>query len=128
MPPRGGRPIYDELPRIYRRTMKTTSPPIHLPLGPAAKLATLRRLDESRPWNTIDDIRHCLGRGGQFSGREIQIFFFADASPSLRAHCPTADCEATLNDWVWPREGVVIPGAQESALQSPSLFFPHNSA
>lgn len=104
--------------------MKTAPPQVHLPLGPAAQLATLRRLDESRSWTTIDDIRHCLGCGRQFSAQEIQIFFFADSSPSLRAHCPTPGCEAPLSDWVWPRESVLIPGAQERALQSPSHFFP----
>lgn len=106
------------------RVMKPSSAPVLLPLGAAAKLATLRRLDNARSWTRIEDIRHCLGCGAQFSGREIQIFFFADGSPSLRAHCPTPDCEAPLSDWVWPRESVYIPGARERALQSPSHHFP----
>ncbi|MEP6822054.1 MAG: hypothetical protein ABI946_06870 [Chthoniobacterales bacterium] len=99
--------------------MTKNSPPVHLPLGPAAKLATLRRLDEARSWTTIDDIRDCLRCGGQFSGQQVQVFYCADSSPALRAHCPTPDCEAPLSEWVWPRENALVPGAQEKAVQSP---------
>lgn len=99
------------------------TPPIPLPLGSAAKLSALRRLDSSRPWKSLDDTRRCLQCGRQFTGRDIQIIFLGERGAILRAHCPTASCEAPVNDWVLPREQVYIPGAEEKAVQPPLRFF-----
>lgn len=93
-----------------------------LPLGSEAKLAALRQLDGLRPWNSLEDVRHCTRCGRLFHGREIQILVRVDGPGLLLARCPTEGCGAEPDEWVCRRDELMVPGAEEEAVSEPRSF------
>lgn len=87
-------------------------PPIEL-LDPD-KLHILRRLDQFRAWQSLDDKRYCLSCGKLITGREILVVGGTRGSGPLRVICPTRGCHSIPMDWVLPTDEVL---AKQSEYQ-----------
>jgi hypothetical protein len=68
----------------------------------ADKLDTLRRLDQFREWQSLDEKRYCLVCGNLITGREIQVTAGSPETGPLRLVCPTEHCNSIPMDWVIP--------------------------
>ena len=84
-------------------------------LSDEEKLDILRRLDEFRPWHSLDQKRYCLVCGEMITGRQIQMNESARGGTALRVVCPTKHCDATPIEWVLPTEDVLIKIAMVEA-------------
>jgi hypothetical protein len=80
------------------------------------KLDILRRLDQFRGWESVDDQRYCLSCGEIITGRQIQVIGGTRGTGPLRLVCPTQRCPAIAMDWVLPTADVL---ARFTALSSP---------
>ena len=80
-------------------------PPIQLSDGD--KLDTLRRLDQFRKWNSLDDRRYCLCCGNIITGADIQVVGGTRGTGPLRAICPTERCNSIPMDWALPTDEVL---------------------
>jgi hypothetical protein len=76
------------------------SPPVQL--SDEDKLAVLRRLDQFRPWQSLDDERICWRCGRQMTGREIIVIGGSRGCGPLRIICPTRMCNSVPIDWLTP--------------------------
>ena len=74
------------------------------PIQPGAedKLATLRRLDKSRAWNTLDDQLYCTSCKSIISGRQIEVVGGTNGLRALHLKCSTPGCLSTPADWIVP--------------------------
>jgi hypothetical protein len=63
------------------------------------KLDTIRRLDSSGTWESLDDRRYCTVCKKTFSGRQIEVARSARRLNRLSLHCPTVACDSTPEDW-----------------------------
>jgi hypothetical protein len=79
------------------------------------KLEVLRRLDQFRPWPTLDEKRYCLVCGKIITGRQIQVAGGTYGNGPLRLSCPTERCHSIPMDWVLPTDEVLA----NFALQEP---------
>jgi hypothetical protein len=70
----------------------------------ADKLDTLRRLDQFREWQSLDERRYCLVCGNLIAGRKIQVTGGSPETGPLRLVCPTEDCNSIPMDWVHPTD------------------------
>jgi hypothetical protein len=77
-------------------------------LSDQEKLDTLRRLDQFRKWDSLDEKRYCLVCGEIITGRQINIIGATHANGPLRIVCPTAHCDAVPMEWVQPTDDVLI--------------------
>ena len=85
------------------------------------KLDVLRRLDQFRRWDSLDDKRLCLECGKIISGRQIEVVGGTRAMGPLRLQCPTEDCNAIAMDWALPNGGTAPVRAARTALPPPKL-------
>jgi hypothetical protein len=81
-------------------SMLSPSQPIRT--GAEDKLAALRRLDESRAWNTLDDQLYCTGCKSIISGRQIEVVGGTNGLRALHLKCSTPGCLSTPADWIMP--------------------------
>jgi len=70
------------------------------------KLELLRRLDQFRHWQSLDEKRYCLVCGELISGRQIQVDGGTRGNGPLRLSCPTETCNSIPMDWVLPTNEV----------------------
>lgn len=77
-------------------------------LSDREKLKILRRLDQFRPWRSLDDKRYCLVCGEIITGREINVIRAMPANGPLRIACPTEHCNAMPMEWVQATDDVLI--------------------
>jgi len=84
-------------------------------LSDEEKLDVLRRLDQFRQWQSLDQKRYCLVCGEMITGREIQMIEGACGETPLRVVCPTKHCNAMPVEWVPPTEEVLITIAMMDA-------------
>jgi hypothetical protein len=66
------------------------------------KLAALRRIDKSRPWNCLDDRVYCTICKNEISGRQIEIVGGTNGLRALHLKCSTPGCLSTPADWILP--------------------------
>ena len=66
------------------------------------KLATLRRLDKSRAWNSLDDRLYCTVCKNVISGRQIEVVGGTNGLRALHIKCSTPGCLSTPADWLLP--------------------------
>ena len=66
------------------------------------KLAALRRIDKSRPWNCLDDRVYCTICKNEISGRQIEVVGGTNGLRALHLKCSTAGCLSTPADWILP--------------------------
>lgn len=71
---------------------------MHLPVD--EKLAALRTADHKWQWNSLDDKRICFLCGRTMTGRQIDVIRTPTGDYVLR--CPTAGCDSTPHEWVYP--------------------------
>ena len=71
------------------------------------KLELLRRLDQFRRWQSLDEKRYCLVCGELISGRQIQVDGGTRGNGPLRLSCPTETCNSIPMDWVLPTNEVL---------------------
>jgi len=81
------------------------SSPIKLSDGD--KLETLQRLDQFRPWRSLDEKRYCLVCGKIITGRQIQVAGGTRGNGPLRLSCPTERCHSIPMDWVLPTDEIL---------------------
>jgi len=78
----------------------TSLVPVKIP--ESDKLRVLRRLDQFRIWESLDDDRQCIQCGKIFSGHEIEVVGGTRGLGPLRVQCPTKNCPALAIDWILP--------------------------
>jgi hypothetical protein len=81
------------------------SPSISLP--DAEKLNVLRRLDQFRQWDSLDDKRYCLVCGKIIIGQQIQVAGGTRGIGALRLSCPSEHCNSIPVDWALPTEEIL---------------------
>jgi hypothetical protein len=64
------------------------------------RLSILRREDQFRSWNSLDDQRLCIVCERKFNGRQVEIRCFPNGKHEL--HCPTEGCNSGPHQWVYP--------------------------
>jgi len=79
------------------------------------KLDVLRRLDQFRQWQSLDQKRYCLVCGEMITGRDVQVIETAPSEEPLRLACPTEHCQAMPIEWVLPTDDVLIKIAMVEA-------------
>jgi hypothetical protein len=77
-------------------------------LSDQEKLEILRRLDQFREWDSLDEKRYCLVCGEIITGREINVIRATHANGPLRIACPTKNCNAMPMEWVQTTDDVLI--------------------
>jgi len=81
------------------------SAPVNLPDGD--KLEALRRLDQFRPWGSLDEKRYCLVCSKIITGDQILVMGGTRGNGALRLRCPTERCHSIPMDWVLPTDEVL---------------------
>ena len=81
-------------------SMLSPSQPIRLAVED--KLAALRRIDEGRAWNSLDDRLYCTVCKNVISGRQIEVVGGTNGLRALRIKCSTPGCVSTPADWTSP--------------------------
>lgn len=76
-------------------------------LSDQEKLEVLRRLDQFRRWDSLDEKRYCLVCGNLISGRQIQVVGGTRGNGPLRLSCPTERCNSIPMDWVLPTDEIL---------------------
>lgn len=72
---------------------------MNMNLSPDDRLKILQAADNDRVWNSLEDKRVCLRCKKTIAGHEIVI---QRAEPGrFGLHCPTPDCNATIEDWLY---------------------------
>ncbi len=66
------------------------------------KLSALRRLDQSRAWNSLDDQLYCTICKSLISGRQIEVVGGTNGLRALHLKCSTPGCFSTPADWLLP--------------------------
>ena len=72
------------------------------------KLRILRRLDEFRQWESLDEKRYCLFCSEIITGRQIRVIRNTAGMQPIRLACPTAGCDSIPMEWVQPTEDVLV--------------------
>ena len=76
-------------------------------LSDVDKLEALRKLDQFRPWHSLDEKRFCLVCGKIITGEQIQVIGGMRGTGRLRIICPTPNCHSIPMDWVLPTDEVL---------------------
>ena len=71
------------------------------------KLEILQRLDQFRPWHSLDEKRFCLVCGKIITGEQIHVIGGVRGTGPLRIICPTPNCHSIPMDWVLPTDEVL---------------------
>ncbi|GEM_PF-2048204 len=74
-------------------------------LTPEEKLQILREADPLRPWESLDESRHCVLCERTFTGRQVRIS--TDRRGRHNVNCPTEDCPSTPREWITPGNPLV---------------------
>ncbi len=82
------------------RNVFSPSQPIRL--AAEDKLAALRRIDKSRPWNCLDDRLYCTICKHEISGRQIEVVGGTNGLRALHLKCSTPGCLSAPVDWLLP--------------------------
>ena len=69
---------------------------------PEDKLASLRRLDKGRAWNSLDDRLYCTVCKTIITGRQIAVVGGTNGLRALHIKCSTPGCLSTPADWLLP--------------------------
>lgn len=96
------------------RAMPSLAP---INVGTADKLRLLRRLDQYRRWESLDDKRQCIQCGEIITGREIEIVGGTRELGPLRLQCPTENCRAIPMDWIMPSDAAVASRTRPATRQ-----------
>ncbi|MEP6686023.1 MAG: hypothetical protein ABJB22_04530 [Verrucomicrobiota bacterium] len=80
------------------------------------KLAVLRRLDQFRKWESLDDQRYCLSCQRLITGQQIEVTGETRGSGPLQLHCPSEDCPSIPMDWVLPTAEVLAKVREREAV------------
>jgi len=78
------------------------SPSRPIPRVAEDKLASLRRLDKSRAWNSLDDQLYCTVCKNVISGHQIEVVGGTNGLRALHLKCSTPGCLSTPADWLLP--------------------------
>jgi hypothetical protein len=99
------------------------SSPVNLSDGD--KLEALRRLDQFRPWQSLDEKRYCLVCGKIITGKQIQVRGGTRGNGPFRLNCPTERCHSIPMDWVLPTDEVLANVALRETQRSnvPAVHF-----
>lgn len=81
------------------RILIRVAPDLDLKLALSEKLKILRRLDQFRRWDSLEEKRYCLGCDQTIRGEEIRVLGDLDDPESLRVVCPTEHCPSIPMDW-----------------------------
>jgi hypothetical protein len=81
------------------------SSPVNLSEG--EKLEALRRLDQFRPWHSLEEKRYCLVCGKIITGEQIKVAGGTRGNGPLRLSCPTECCHSIPMDWVLPTDEIL---------------------
>ena len=76
-------------------------------LPDAEKLNVLRRLDQFRQWQSLDDKRYCLVCGKIITGQQIQVAGGTRGNGAVRPSCPSERCNSIPLDWVLPTDEIL---------------------
>jgi hypothetical protein len=76
-------------------------------LSDVDKLEALRKLDQFRPWDSLDEKRFCLVCGKIITGEQIRVIGGMRGTGPLRIICPTPNCHSIPMDWVLPTDEVL---------------------
>lgn len=104
--------------------------PRAIELADEDKLQVLRRLDQFRPWRSLDDKRYCLSCGTILTGRDIVVIGGTRGNGPLRVMCPTQRCHSITMDWALPTDEVLAknftsqPGRANPASASERTHIP----
>jgi hypothetical protein len=107
------------------------SSPIKLSEG--EKLEALRRLDQFRPWRSLDEKRYCLVCGKIITGEQIEVAGGTRGNEPLRLTCPTEHCHSIPMDWVLPTDEILalvkaeIRAAEKGGAIGPSSISRSNA-
>ena len=107
------------------------SSPIKLSEG--EKLEALRRLDQFRPWRSLDEKRYCLVCGKIITGEQIEVAGGTRGNGPLRLSCPTEHCHSIPMDWVLPTDEILalvkaeITAAEQDGAVGPSFISRSNA-
>jgi hypothetical protein len=82
------------------------------------KLKILRRLDQFRHWESLDDKRYCLVCGKIITGHQIRLLGGTRGNGPLRVICPTERCHSIPMDWVLPTAEVLANITMEKAVHA----------
>jgi len=89
------------------------------------KLEVLRRLDQFRPWDSLDEKRYCLVCGKLITGRLIKVVGDAHGNGSVRLKCPSNGCNSIPMDWMLPTDEVLASAkAQAVATEQLNIAVP----
>jgi hypothetical protein len=98
------------------------SSPINL--SDVDKLEALRKLDQFRPWRSLDEKRFCLVCGKIITGEQIQVIGGMRGTGPLRIICPTPNCHSIPMDWVLPTDEVLAnPALREAQRGTARIAF-----
>ena len=86
---------------LYFAETQMTSP---IRLNPTDRLILLRRLDQLRRWESLDDRRFCRCCHKFISGRQVEVTDVTVPDEGWRLACPTTNCSSNVEDWVYPDE------------------------
>jgi hypothetical protein len=84
-------------------------------LSDVDKLDALRRLDQFRPWRSLDEKRYCLVCGKIITGEQILVTGGTRGNGPLRLNCATERCHSIPMDWVLPTDEVMASLALREA-------------
>ena len=99
------------------------SSPIKLSDGD--KLEALRRLDQFRPWHSLDQKRYCLVCGKIITGEQIKVDSDTRGNGPLRLSCPTERCHSIPMDWVLPTDEILaLAQAEMMAAEEDEALLP----
>ncbi len=82
------------------------------------KLEALRRLDQFRRWDSLDEKRYCLVCGKIITGAHIQVAGGTRTNAALQLSCPTEGCNSIPMDWVLPTNEMLVNVEKLAAEES----------
>jgi hypothetical protein len=90
-------------------------------LSDVDKLDALQRLDQFRPWRSLDEKRYCLVCGKIITGEQILVTGGTRGNGPLRLSCPTERCHSIPMDWILPTDEVMASLALREAEPRPCI-------
>ena len=96
------------------------------------KLEVLRRLDQFRQWNSLDEERYCLVCGKLITGRQIEVAGGTRGNGPPRLSCPTEACNSIPMDWVLTTNEILanverLAAEERKASASQAAAVPHSN-